>query len=196
MVAFSVEERYDSPVDFSQVLKTLLTEFDRRQIRYAAIGGFAMGVLGAPRGTFDVDFLVHRDHLTSVHELMTSLGYQRFAYTENASHYLHQDKAWGAVDYLHAFRPIALGMLERTRAYPVFEGTLQIRVAQPEDVIGLKVQAMANNPLRRAKDQFDIEALMERYGSSLDWKRLQGYYDLFEMGREVRPLRKRFDHAQ
>ena len=46
--------RYDSDVDFEQVLRTLLTEFERHEIRYAAIGGFAMGVLGAARATMDL----------------------------------------------------------------------------------------------------------------------------------------------
>jgi len=33
-------------MDFELVLKALLTEFDRHQIRYAAIGAFALGFLG------------------------------------------------------------------------------------------------------------------------------------------------------
>jgi hypothetical protein len=47
-------------VDFERVLKALLAEFERHRIRYATIGGFAMGVLGVPRATADLDFLVHR----------------------------------------------------------------------------------------------------------------------------------------
>ena len=53
-------------MDFALVMKTLLVEFDRLNIRCAAIGGFALGLLGAPRQTMDLDFLVHRDDLTEM----------------------------------------------------------------------------------------------------------------------------------
>ena len=196
LVAFSVEERYDSPVDFSQVLNTLLTEFDRHQIRYAAVGGFAMGVLGAPRGTQDLDFLVHHEDLGQLHQLMTTLGYQRAAVTENVSHYAHPDPVWGGVDILHGFRSPSLAILQRVKSRPIFSGALQIRSVDPEDVIGFKVQAMANNPKRRNRELVDIETLMELYGSRLDWSRIQEYFELFEMGEEGHALRTRFDHAQ
>ena len=183
-------------MNFEQVLQTLLAEFDRCHIRYAVIGGFALGVLGAPRGTMDLDFLVHRDDLTPLQELMARLGYQQYASTENASHYRHRDRAWGAVDYLHAFRKHAVEMLQRADSYPIFNGSVNIRVAQAEDVIGLKVQALANDPLHRGQDRIDIETLMELHGPRLDWQRLQEYFDLFEMGAEGQTLYKRFGHAQ
>jgi hypothetical protein len=183
-------------VDFSRVLQTLLTEFDRRQIRYAAVGGFAMGVLGAPRGTQDFDCLVHHEDLDRLHQLMTSLGYRRAALTENVSHYVHADPLWGGVDVLHAFRPVSLAMLQRVKSRPIFSGALQIRTVDPEDVIGFKVQAMVNNPKRHHQELADIETLMELYGHKLDWQRVQDYFDLFEISEEGRRLQERFGHAQ
>ena len=76
-------------MNFERVLEALLAEFDRRRIRYAAIGGFALGVLGYPRTTIDLDFLVHKDDLSKVHDLLTDLGYQRVVHTENVSQYRH-----------------------------------------------------------------------------------------------------------
>ena len=183
-------------MDFERVLKALLVEFGRHQIRYAMVGGFAMGVLGFKRFTMDVDFLVHRDDLERLHRAMTTLGYRRFATTENVSHYVHPDAAWGGVDFLHAFRAPALAMLERAKGYAIFEGTQHVRVVAPEDAIAFKVQAMANNPKRRTRELADIEALMELYGSQLDWGRIQEYFDLFELGEEGRRLRERFGHAE
>lgn len=87
-------------------------------------------------------------------------------------------------------------MLARAQARPVLGGTHQLRVLQVEDLIGLKVQGLANNPLRRAKEQLDIEALMSLHQASLDWNRIQEYYDLFELGEEARRLRAQFGHAQ
>ena len=63
-------------------------------------------------------------------------------------------------------------------------------------VIGFKVQALANNPLRRAKETADIEALAAHYGSQLDWNRIQRYYDLFELGQEAHTLRAHYEHPR
>jgi hypothetical protein len=182
-------------MDFERVVRTLLGDLEREGIRYGAIGGFALGALGVPRATTDMDFLVHREDLERLHQLFTRLGYQRFVQTENVSHYRHAQDAWGSIDVLHAFRTVALAMLERARSYPIFGGTQAIKVLQAEDVIGLKVQAMANDPLRRAQEAADIEALMTRYGKGLDWDRIQEFYKLFELGEEARHLWERFGHV-
>lgn len=183
-------------MDFERVLKTLLDEFDRHQIRCATIGGFALGALGAGRMTRDLDFLVDRDDLAALHASLSKLGYERFNHTENVSQYRHADERWVGLDFLHAFRPVAREMLTRATPYPIFRNTASIPVARPEDVIGLKVQAIANNPQRRLQDQADIEHLVELYRDRLDWPRIQEFYELFEMGEEGKRLRERFDHAQ
>ena len=182
-------------MDFERVLKALLMEFERHQIRYATIGGFAIGILGVPRTTMDLDFLVHRDDMSKLHTALTSLGYQRLVHTENVSQYRHPDDVWGSVDFVHAFRKVALGMLDRTKSYPVFGGIQVVRVVDPEDVIGLKVQAMVNDPDRRTQELADIERLMTLHGQRLDWERIQEYYDLFNLGEEAKQLRKQYGHA-
>ena len=52
-----------------------------------------------------------------------------------------------------------------------------MKVLQPEDVIGFKIQAMANNPLRATNELVDIESLMASYGRKLNWARIQEYFD-------------------
>ena len=187
---------YNSGVDFERVLKALLAEFDRHQIRYAVIGGFALGVLGHVRATMDLDFLVHRDDLDKLHGRLTALGYERLMQTENVSHYRHRDGAWGTVDFVHAFRKLSLAMLARAKNYPAFGGKETVKTVDPEDVIGLKVQAMCNDPGRKTQEQQDIERLMGRYRSQLDWDRIQEYYDVFDLTAEAKALREKFDHAQ
>ncbi len=183
-------------MDFEQVLQTVLGEFERQHIRYAVIGGFALGALGAGRATKDIDCLVHRDDLDKLHESLTRLGYQRVVHTENVSQYGHADPLWGGLDFLHAFRAVSLAMLEHATPVPIFDGRLAMKVVEPEDVIGLKVQALANNPKRKAKELDDIEQLMELYGHRLHWGRIQEYFDLFELSQEGRELQQRFDHAE
>ena len=182
-------------MNFERVLEALLGEFDYRHIRYAAIGGFALGVLGYPRTTIDLDFLVHEDDLSKVHDVLAHLGYQRVVHTENVSQYRHNDDAWGSIDFIHAFRKTSLAMLTRAKSYPVFGETRTVKAVDPEDVIGLKVQAMINDPDRKSQESADVERLMGLYGSKLDWKRIQEYYNIFGLGEEAKRLRKRFGRA-
>ena len=183
-------------MDFELVLKTLISELSRHKIRYAAIGGFALGVLGAPRQTMDLDFLVHRDDLEKLDGALIALGYSRVFQSENVSQYRHPNLAWGSVDCVHAFRKISLAMLDRAKGYPALRGKQTLKTAQPEDVIGLKVQAMFNDPERSAQEQSDIERLMGLYRRKLDWNRLQEFYDVFGFSEEARKLRERFDRAE
>ena len=87
-------------------------------------------------------------------------------------------------------------MLSRAKSYPIFDGRLSIRVIEPEDLIGFKVQAIANNPKRCKQEEADIERLAELYRGRLDWHRIQEYDELFEMGDEAQALRQRVEHAQ
>lgn len=172
------------------LLHRLLREFERRQTRYALMGGFALGALGAPRATRDLDFLVHRDDMKALHEFLTSTGYTRVHFSENVSQY-SGDFPWGGLDFLHAFRPAALRMLERAVAMPSGLPGLDVRVVQPEDLIGLKLQALVNDPARRHKELADIEALLTARPDA-DWEKIKEYFDLFQQGDLFKSLRERF----
>ncbi len=154
-----------------------------------------MGVLGVPRATMDLDFLVQRDDLNKLHTILTKLGYQRYFQTENVSQYRHSEDQWGSIDIVHAFRRAALAMLVRAKSYPIFNGAQEVRVANPEDVIGLKVQAMVNDPDRKPQETADIERIMALYGKRLDWERVEEYYELFDLLDDAKRLRERFEHA-
>ena len=182
-------------MNFGVVLERILEGVENGGIRCALIGGFTLGALGAPRATVDLDFLVRRYDLDALRRLMESLGYRLWFSTEDVSQYTHPDQVWGSVDFLHAFRTISLAMLERAVERPVLGGRRRVRVLQPEDVIGLKVQALVNDPDRRAKETADIEALLEVHGAVADWSRLEEYFALFGLQAECRRLRERFFHA-
>jgi hypothetical protein len=179
-------------VDFDLVLKNLLEGFDRLKIRYAALGAFGMAVLGVPRATGDIDFLVRKDDLSSLDLLMSSLRYKTIFRNENVTQYDGDNTIWGHVDFLHAFRPLALKILERSLSKPVFNGTRQLRVVQPEDLIAFKVQSLANNPDRRHKELSDIELMLQVLGKELDWTRLKDSFDLFGEGGAFKTLQERF----
>lgn len=183
-------------MDFEHVLTTLLELLDRERVRYAAMGGFAISALGIPRATQDIDFLVHRDDLPAFERIMAGLGYQRHHHSDDVSQYYHPQAAWGAIDIIHAFRHHSTEMLERATPHPIFDGAKTVKVLEAEDIIGLKVQAMANNPIRRSREAADIDTLASHYGSRLDWGRILEYYNLFELREEGQRLRERFDHDQ
>ena len=137
-----------------------------------------------------------QDDLDKLHRVLTTLGYKRYVQTENVSQYRHAEALWGSVDIVHAFRKVALGMLARAKSYPIFGGMQEVRVVDPEDLIGLKVQAMVNDPDRRPQEMADIERVMVVYGQRLDWQRIEEFYELFDLADDAKRLRRRFEHAQ
>jgi len=109
------------------------------------MGGFALGVLGIPRSTVALDFLIHADDLPKIEKIMAGQGYECFYQTENVSQYTSRVKVMGEVDFLHAFRQLSLEMLDRALEKEIFEGEMKIKVLRPEDMIAFKLQSAANN---------------------------------------------------
>lgn len=167
-------------MDFKTVTENLLSAFEAEEIRYALIGGFAMGAWGVARSTVDMDFLIHKHDLQKVHSILTKMGYKCRYQTENVSQFVSSLKIFGEIDILHAFREISLGMLQRAEDRKIFNETMTIKVIKIEDLIGLKVQAIANDPSRKPIDLADIKSLMETYGGSIDWPIIKEYFALFE----------------
>jgi hypothetical protein len=168
-------------MDFKLVLEKLLTAFKKHNIRYALMGGFAMGLWGGSRSTVDLDFLVHRYDMRKVHAIMTDIGYERHHHTDNVSQYTSPFKIFGGVDFIHAFREASLEMLERAKEKDIFEGSLKIKTLVTEDIIGLKLQSVFNNPSREKVDISDIEMLVSIHRESLDRELLKKYFRIFEM---------------
>ncbi len=109
-------------MDFKLILQKLLTSFEKDGIRYALIGGFAMGLWGGSRSTVDLDFLVHRDDMQKVHGIVTALGYEIHQKTENVSQYTSPLKVFGGIDFIHAFREASVEMLQRAVEKDIFSG--------------------------------------------------------------------------
>jgi hypothetical protein len=129
-------------MDFKTVTTNLLTALDHGHISYALIGGFAVSLWGYQRATVDMDFLVNRNDLEKVRQIVEGLGYHCIHASENVSQFVSDDKRFGHLDFLHAFRPASLSMLERATHKTVFDEGQTIPVIQPEDLIGLKIQAI------------------------------------------------------
>jgi hypothetical protein len=166
-------------MDFKLVLGKLIRSFDEQNVNYALIGGFAMGVWGISRATLDLDFLVIQKDLLKIEAIMNALGYEKAFQSENVSQYISPIKIFGEVDFLHAFRTISEKMLQRADQRSILNHTLEIKVLRIEDLIGLKLQALTNDPAREKMDLLDIEALISLKHEKLDWNLLSEFFSIF-----------------
>lgn len=183
-------------MDFRLVLEKLLNSFEEQKIRYALMGGFALGVWGVPRATVDIDFLVHKNDMEKVDRIMKGLGYECRHKTENVTQYISSLKVFGEVDFIHAFRTPSLDMLERVVEKKVFDESASVKVLQLEDLIGYKVQGMANDESRRALDLSDIESLLRLNTVDMDWSLIKEYFDLFGFNELFKELKEKYGKDQ
>jgi predicted nucleotidyltransferase len=183
-------------LNFKLVFEQLLKRFHEYNIRYALIGGFALGAQGVSRATIDIDFLVDRDDMSRVHAILCEEGYERRYQSENVSMYISPLKVFGEVDFLHAFREISVNMLQRAREMRIFDGSITVKVVEVEDLIGLKVQAMANDESRRTRDLADIESLIEMHQSLIDWDRVENYFSLFRFEDLFSQLKRKYNRVE
>lgn len=167
-------------MEFVAVIEQIIAKFDQAKVRYALIGGFAMALHGIQRATIDLDFILMLEDLESADEILSSSGYNRVFKSENVSHYTSNQPELGRIDILHAFRGPSLSMLKRAERIEVTRNA-SLPVVQVEDLIGLKVQALRNDPIRETSDWADIQLLIEgasRGDRSLDWELIGDYLDL------------------
>ena len=77
----------------------------------------------------------------------------------------------------------------------VFGGSLSLRTLRPEDLVGLKVQALANDPGRERQDLADIDRLAQRFAAEMDWERVREYFALFDRLELYDEIRDAHGHA-
>ena len=181
-------------MNFELVFKELLQKFEDEKIHYALIGGFALHVAGFTRATKDIDFMVEAQDLFKVKNIMEKLGYELVNETTEFSNYWHPMGPLGCVDYLHAHREYSRKMLKRAKKHTILK-SLQIPVLIPEDIIGLKIQAIVSNPKRYSQDMADIEYLLKENAGRLNLDMVREYFELFERGKELDEILKRVKHA-
>lgn len=176
---------------FEKVLQLIISEFGKADVRYALMGGFAMGLLGVMRATTDLDFLVADKDILKIEKVMDKYGYKCVYKTKNVSQYVSDMEFFGEIDFLHAFRERSLSMLKRAKEVPVFRDAVKIKVLNAEDIIGLKTQAMVNDESRRIREYADIEDIIRCYKGKLDWELIKEYFYLFNMKSAYRELKEK-----
>jgi hypothetical protein len=179
-------------MDIIKVLGILAKEFSALDIQYAVIGGFAMNALGLARSTVDIDFLILAKDTPKLNSLLESLGYSCVFKTENVSQYTSSSNELGEIDVLHAFRSSSIKMLNRTRQVSLFHGTILINVLSPEDLVGLKLQALVNDDTRAMREMADIHAILDRFRSEIYWNVVEEHFKLFDKHLLFKELKEQY----
>jgi len=167
---------------FIETIGLVVETAARGGFRIALIGGFALSFPGVPRATGDVDFLVDATGADTLHDALVAAGFVAKHRTENVANYTSPSARFAPVDFLFSRRPATLAMLGRAKAVAVPDSTgLTVSSIDAEGIIGLKVQAMANDPTRRRQDEADILSLLRVNAGKLDLELLRSYFRAFEM---------------
>ena len=168
-------------MNLKEVLKTLIARFNEQKIDFILSGGLALSTMNIFRFTKDIDFLVFEESKAAIHEIMTDLGYelQDFSSDEIIS-YLSPVKVFGQVDFLLARRKYTKAMMMRAVKREVFDGEYEVKTLLPEDIIGLKIQAIYNDPKNRYMiDAPDIQRLLALHRDKMDMLLVREYFKIF-----------------
>jgi hypothetical protein len=143
-------------------------------VPFALIGGLALAAHKVVRATRDIDLLVDLNQADTIESRLGALGYRCLHRSADAGNYLRGDER---VDLLYASRPITRRLLAEAGDRVMPFGNLH--VVSPEGLIGLKLQALINNP-RRTQDLEDIRALLRANRDSLNMAEVRDYFRLFD----------------
>jgi predicted nucleotidyltransferase len=168
-------------VNLKKVLKTLIAKFNEQEIDVVLSGGLALSTMNISRFTQDIDFLVSEESRLDIHNIMTDLGYelQDFSSDEILS-YLSPLKVFGQVDFLLARRKYTKAMIQRAVKMKVFGGEYDVKTLLTEDLIGLKIQAISNDPENRFMiDAPDIQRLLALHQDKMDMELVKEYFKIF-----------------
>jgi predicted nucleotidyltransferase len=169
-------------MNFKVVLKSLLERLSAAGVEAALSGGLALSTMGIFRFTKDVDFVIPEESVETVDRIMTELSYEKQSFSSlEIISYLSPLKVFGQVDYLVARRKYSRAMLQRARNLPVLDGELIVKALMPEDLIGLKIQAIANDPQNRyTVDAPDIQQLLKLHRRRMDMNLVREYFRVFD----------------
>lgn len=162
-----------------ETLTRIVDSFKQEGVDFALIGGLALQAQGVTRATTDVDALILVQDKDKVRNVMIQSGFRVFHESADVLTFMGLATQSVRVDFLLAHRPYALAMLKRAEPKRFLDGS-SIKVARPEDLIGLKIQATANDPTRRDQDMADIRSLIRVHGVRLDWGLIREYFGLFQ----------------
>ena len=178
----TLQGAFNRNMNFKVILKNLLSRFSEAGVEVALSGGLALSTMGVFRFTRDIDFVVLEEWVEAVDRVMVELGYEKQGFsTQEIVSYISPLKVFGQVDFLVARRKYTRAMLKRALEMSVLDGEVTVKALLPEDLIGLKLQVIVNDPKNRyGVDAPDIQRLLKLRRSSMDMNLVREYFRLFE----------------
>lgn len=170
---------------FLRAIGLVVETAKRGRFRAALIGGFALPFYGVTRATGDVDFLVEGTGADLLHDALLAAGEVCLNRTDELANYDSTRPDLCPIDLLYARRPASLAMLSRARVHRPSATAIEVALVDAEGIIGLKVQAMANNPARRDRERDDIRQLLTAHCPRLDLALVREYHRLFGLEAEL-----------
>jgi Nucleotidyl transferase AbiEii toxin, Type IV TA system len=167
---------------FKEVLSSLITRFNKANVDFVLCGGLALATMNIFRFTKDIDFLIFDESKERVHKIMLDLDYQLQDFSnDEIKFYFSPLKAFGQVDFILAKRKYTRAMMRRASIKPIFKGKFNVKVLQIEDLIGLKIQAIFNDPENRyLVDAPDIKQLLALHSEKIDMTLVREYFRVFD----------------
>ncbi len=154
--------------------------FNSEKIGYALIGGWALSVYVNARATYDIDFLVDGNCKDDVKRILKRHSFDIFF----ESNEVLQLSGVVNVDILYANRPLTREMLKNAQNDP----SNTFKVVLPEDLIGLKIQAMVNEPTRELQEKADISNILSNV-ETIDIEKVKQYADIFNVWDQIVSLK-------
>ena len=154
-------------------LEEVIASLSRVDARFALIGGLALASHKVIRATQDIDLLTDLEKADDIERELVAIGYRCLHRSPDAGNYLRGDER---VDFIYASRPAARRLLSDAMTLQTAFG--EVRVISTEGLIGLKLQALVNNP-RRTQDLEDIRALIAANRQALKMDEVRDYFRLF-----------------
>ncbi len=169
-------------VNLRSTLKLAHSLLEQNGVSHALIGGLALACYGSTRATVDLDLIADEIHKEKIKTIFTANGFRLV----HESIEVLQFSGIGNVDIILARRPISKKIL--ADANP--DGPEQINFVKCEDLIGLKIQAYANDSSRELQDKADIQFLIENV-KELDWDKIKNYADLFNQWEVINDIKNK-----
>ncbi len=168
-------------MDLRKTLNLAIEALSKNKIDHALIGGFALAHYGVLRATQDIDLIVNGDDVEKIKNAILKAGF-KLAFESNE---ILQFSGPGYLDLILAKRPLSLEMLSKAKV----SKNLGLKIISAEGIIGLKIQALTNDPNREFKDLADIQSLTQEV-QNLDWIQIKNYADLFGAWEKIKIFKK------
>lgn len=132
-----------------------------------------------------IDLLALSQDAVGIKDIMLKHGYELIHESDDILNFAGKKFELGRVDFLLAHRKYTLEMLRRAEEESILAGKIKVKVLKIEDLIGLKIQASANDSNRLEQDTADIKSLIRDHRDIINMNIVREYFALFNRQNEL-----------